>query len=524
MVSSILTNNGAMTALQSLKATQKSLLSTQNRISTGLKVSTAKDNAATWAVATSMRSDISNFKQVSENLSVSSSVIETGRSATEQMTDLVSQIRTKVTSAQNSAVDSNQIQADIDQLTAQINSIANAASYKGVNLINNTGSERMLSSVNDVNGASVPSYIDVAKTNLTTAGKLSTLNDVSVAARGDQLFGAATDGTRSVTFGGLATAAQAGTGTFTVNYNDRYGVAKSLTVSGLTTAGADSAPALATALNANADFAAMFKVVGTDGGAGGTDGQLVLQAKDRDLELGDFKITGISGNTLAASATAAGNVQTTELTFQGADAAPLKAGDTFTLDFMVSGASRRVVLEVGAGPTELTSTEGSVERIRLNLDEVDGSETATNIGAFVATALQKSAYIDAGAAGASALQATAAAGKVTITSAANAQTGINHVAVPTTDYATLLNRVDSAAKVITNTAAALGSAGKRLDLQKDFMDKLVDTLTSGVGALVDADMSEEAARLQALQVQEQLGTQALSIANQAPQSILRLFQ
>ena len=56
------------------------------------------------------------------------------------------------------------------------------------------------------------------------------------------------------------------------------------------------------------------------------------------------------------------------------------------------------------------------------------------------------------------------------------------------------------------------------------MTKLVDTLESGVGNLVDADLAKESARLQALQVQQQLGAQALSIANQAPQVILSLFR
>jgi flagellin len=93
-----------------------------------------------------------------------------------------------------------------------------------------------------------------------------------------------------------------------------------------------------------------------------------------------------------------------------------------------------------------------------------------------------------------------------------------------TDYDVLLAKVDSASTNVANAAASFGTAATRIDLQKDFLDKLVDTLTTGLGALVDADMSEEAARLQALQVQEQLGTQALSIANQAPQSILSLFR
>ena len=64
----------------------------------------------------------------------------------------------------------------------------------------------------------------------------------------------------------------------------------------------------------------------------------------------------------------------------------------------------------------------------------------------------------------------------------------------------------------------------RIDIQKDFVSELSDSLKAGIGTLVDADMEEASARLQALQVQQQLATQALSIANQAPQSILSLFR
>lgn len=80
---------------------------------------------------------------------------------------------------------------------------------------------------------------------------------------------------------------------------------------------------------------------------------------------------------------------------------------------------------------------------------------------------------------------------------------------------------------ITETNQALGNLGsqtKQLQAHSDFVSKLTDTLTAGVGNLVDADLAKESARLQALQVQQQLGAQALSIANQAPQIILQLFK
>jgi flagellin len=80
---------------------------------------------------------------------------------------------------------------------------------------------------------------------------------------------------------------------------------------------------------------------------------------------------------------------------------------------------------------------------------------------------------------------------------------------------------------IVNVNQALGSMGsqaKQITSHNDFVGKLTDTLQAGVGNLVDADMAKESAHLQALQVQQQLGAQALSIANQAPQMILQLFK
>jgi flagellin len=70
----------------------------------------------------------------------------------------------------------------------------------------------------------------------------------------------------------------------------------------------------------------------------------------------------------------------------------------------------------------------------------------------------------------------------------------------------------------------MGVAAKRVENHEIFVGKLQDAITSGIGDMVDADLSVESARLQALQVKQQLGTQALSIANQAPQSILSLFR
>ena len=88
----------------------------------------------------------------------------------------------------------------------------------------------------------------------------------------------------------------------------------------------------------------------------------------------------------------------------------------------------------------------------------------------------------------------------------------------------MLQMVDDALEAITSAAATLGSISSRIELQTDFVSKLTDSLDRGIGRLVDADMEEESARLSALQVQQQLGIQALSIANSNSQNILSLFR
>ena len=77
---------------------------------------------------------------------------------------------------------------------------------------------------------------------------------------------------------------------------------------------------------------------------------------------------------------------------------------------------------------------------------------------------------------------------------------------------------------MTTSASDLGAAKTRINLQTDFVSNLMDAIDRGVGTLVDADMNEESIRLQALQVQQQLGIQALSIANGNSQQILSLFR
>ena len=103
--------------------------------------------------------------------------------------------------------------------------------------------------------------------------------------------------------------------------------------------------------------------------------------------------------------------------------------------------------------------------------------------------------------------------------------GLDGIDVTTAEGAqNALANIESLIQTSIDAAAEFGSVQGRIDIQADFVKSLTDSLTSGIGALVDANLEEASARLQALQVQQQLGIQALSIANQAPQSVLSLFR
>lgn len=119
----------------------------------------------------------------------------------------------------------------------------------------------------------------------------------------------------------------------------------------------------------------------------------------------------------------------------------------------------------------------------------------------------------------------------TVTSGSTSYTVLNldigSLTDSTTDLALIVhmvNTVDAAILDMTDAATSLGAIKTRIDIQKDFAKSLMDAIDTGVGQLVDADMNEESTRLQALQVRSQLGVQALSMANQSAQLILRLFQ
>lgn len=410
-MSSILTNTGAMVALQSLKSINNDLGKTQSIISTGKSVASSKDNSAVWAISKVMESDVQGFKAISSSLSLGESTVSVARQASETVTDLLTQMKDKIVAAQADNVDRGKLQTDVSALRDQIKSVVGAAQFNGQNLVNGTsGNTDVLSSLDrDANGNVTASKITVVAQDLSTGGYVAkaAFTGSAGASAGADTFAATLDAADTT---GIAVQIDAGT---TYAVGDKL----SITIGEKTVSHTVSAEEIS-ATNPEDLIGASLK--------------------------GKIDKLGISG---------------------------------LEVDFTSGGALTIKSKTAAAGPPAVVATA----------NDIAISGQFTNAGAGGLGALDS---IDVSGAGAAAALGT---------------------------IETLINTAIDA-------SASFGSAQGRIESQADFISNLTDSLKSGIGSLVDADMEETSARLQALQVQQQLGVQSLSIANQAPQSILSLFR
>ena len=134
-MSSILTNNGAMVALQTLKSVNDDLGKAQTSISTGKEVGTAKDNSAVWAISKTMESDIAGFESIEDGLSVGEATVAVASAGAEQIVEKLTEMKELIVSAQSENVDHAKIQTDIDSKADQIDAIISAAQFNGANLL-----------------------------------------------------------------------------------------------------------------------------------------------------------------------------------------------------------------------------------------------------------------------------------------------------------------------------------------------------------------------------------------------------
>ncbi len=141
-MSSINTNVSAMTALQTLTATNKSLEETQNRIATGQRVSTAADNAAYWSIATGMRTQQGGLSAVQDALGLGAAIVDTAYSALNDAIGVAQKIFEKYVARETPATDTTIIDAEITDLKAQVVQYAQGATFQGVNLLKTGGTDQ----------------------------------------------------------------------------------------------------------------------------------------------------------------------------------------------------------------------------------------------------------------------------------------------------------------------------------------------------------------------------------------------
>lgn len=507
-MSSILTNNSAMVALQTLKGINSNLQKTQEEISTGKSVGSAKDNAAVWAISKVMEADVQGFKGISDSLSLGSSSVAVARQASETITGLLGNIKSKIVSAQESNVDRAKIQTDISAMRDQIASVVNAAQFNGLNLIKGTEAVDVLSSLDRSSDGSVTaSSISVARQDMTTAA--------GVFGTGTSLAANATASTAAVT-------STANTANVTLATVASGSVAK-VTVAGVevtfNAAGADDETTAA------AFFASSINALGlTDVTASNSAGVLTISSK-RAFE-GLNVQTSISGGGTSAitavngAAPSGANTATNSTVSQRAEtialntAAAVKDGDGYKVT--IGSSSYNYV--AGKGET----MEDVAKGLKASIDAAGIKGIATKVTQD-ATSKQWSLNVDNDGTGSASL-AFSAAGNEGGT-ASGGLFGLDGIDVRTTAGAkSALSNIETMIQSSIDGAAAFGSAEGRIKTQSAFVSKLSDALKAGIGSMVDADMEEASARLQALQVQQQLGVQALSIANQSPQSIMSLFR
>lgn len=401
---SVNSNYGASIALQSLSSTNKELNEVQNRISTGLKVSSARENGAVYAIAEGQRARVSSVAAVKDGIDRASSTVDVALAAGKSVGEILQKLKGKAVAAQADDLTSDQrsaLQADFASLRSQIDTIANAAQFNGANLaLGNTSLNVLISDL----GGSVA----------------ATTDGVQTAALTTPVSGSALIADVSSTSGDIAT------------------------------------------------------------------GDLITFALTDSVNAGTF--------TIAVEITAGMTVD------DFVEAVNANSGGKISASY-----------DDAAGQFTYLINDSNYDDLAITSDGTD----ATNIGAGVATATVSSA-------GSNTFAVSGA--DFSLSGSILSSLASTDISTSTAAATTASNAIDTAITSLNNAMATMGSQAAALDIQNDFLGKLADTIEQGIGNLVDADLAKESARLQSLQIKQQLGAQALSIANQAPSLILSFFR
>lgn len=490
---SINTNLGAMAALQSLQATNTALTQTQNEVSTGQKISSAADNPAVYAITQSMDANISGLSAVQDGLSFGAQVVSTASTSVSSISSALQTLTQNITQGQQQGLSSDQMNQGINGVLQQIDTFANSATFNGVNLIaGSTGngvSSTSLTVLSDTQGHSFTVGGNGTQAlNATSAGL--GLSGLSVSQTALQLSIGANDNTLAfATNGASSSTVTLQTGNFGTALGTTTGTAQNpgqkwifVLNDGTTNTGIDAALNTAVASGTIAGAAGSVFTDGAGGAetltAGGTGGA----------------ITSLSN----------GNALYTYTTAQDAQGNTTQQVNVVSVNVKgLLGAASTTGANDAAHTSIVNDLVAAMNSVGFNA-AVDANNNMTVAGNNLDT---------------TAANNTTAIANVTITagtgSVAGSQLSGAQAAIAT---------VNGAIAKLGTMSSDLGTATNQITGMQSFTSSLSDALTAGVGALTDANLATESAKLTSLQTKQQLAIQALSIANQQPQSLLSLFK
>lgn len=570
-MTSILTNLGAITALQTLRSVASSLAESQQQASSGLRVSVAADNAAYWSISTTMRSDGLAISAVSDALGLGAAKIDTAYTGTAAIVDVLGEFKAKLVAAKEEGVDRAKIQEELAQLNAQAESIVEGSSFSGENLLK-TKSTLPLLEEGPMTTSVVSSFVRDAnngvqvKTLAIDLKHSSMLNDVGGGGilqkqvhsvgdiggfRGTGINSVAHQGHESYDFTGGVIMSPGDSISFTLTVD-----------AGIYSAG--------DTYNLTIDKAAIDSALGTTDGRIATAPQLrtVLQSifaanavpatameqmftsvlSTSQFEIGSLETSGHVGSSIDVSNVISNLSGPYPAGFaMGLENAPADKHDnmypmasmSFTTAFTVSPLAE-VYFDVQVGP-------GAMTTYTINQGVVDAA-LGTSDG-YIGSAADLAAVISQASIGSN-LMAVASGNSITFSAdqtvypeagnrAARVYVGnvqSNPPYAPDFDLAEVditqnlrtldqyIKGVDHMEKMAISSASRLGAIQTRIEMQADFAEKLSDSIDSGVGRLVDADLNEVSTRLKALQTQQQIAVQSLSIANSSSETLMQLFR
>ncbi|MBS1091372.1 flagellin [Gluconobacter sp. Dm-74] len=498
---SINTNTAAMAALQSLNQTTADLNKTENTVSTGKSVNTASDNPAMYSIAQNMTAQISTLSGVSTGLQFSAQVLNTATTGLSSISSALQSLATTI-GTNTTGVDNSTLNEAITKTLASIDSAATGAKFQGVNLLSGqTGNGTTYTSLSTAMDAQGGTFTQNGF-NVTSAGLGLTNLSMEMSGSSLALGSAGTSNALSVssasasvlqlknTVAAATTPAPTATNpsvTYDFVADDQTGSTKQGTALSMVSAaiGGDG-----TTVSLNSD--GTLNSTGTD--------KITSQTTASD---GSITYSLTDGKSIVQSKDGNGNsVYTVNTAFDANGNATTKSVIT---DVDMSSATSLT----GGSP----ASAQSVKQVDLLTDAMeyqgfgvsrDSSNNLTIAGNSIdATSTQLS---------------TSTAGKFT----APTTTGVTATAV--TGASVVSAVVQAAISSVTRTASSIGYSSTTISNLQTTTSSLSDALTTGVGALTDADLAAESAKLTSLQTKQQLAVQSLSIANSQSSTLLSLFR